>query len=195
LACPTTRLAHRTRSHLRNRCEPADGPSMTLSNGGPRPFLDVIEGPPFLGVRLGRMPANMRPACLKPAGSSGRRPTLGLKQIRFAPGEIAQSRVYIHCDEPASTRKPISTGLGEDLRTQKSFIQRLRCRFACAISVRRRLRSRPTGSRRHLQRHESENARAETRRLGLAFEIFVLRSRAQGVETGFCVRRGRSQCM
>jgi len=128
-------------------------------------------------------------------GSSRRRPTLSLKQIRLARGEIAQSRVYIHCDQPATTRNPISTGLGADLHTQKSFIQRLSCGLCCALSVRRRLRSCPTGSRCHLQRHESQNVRVETRRLGLAFEFSVLWSRAQGVETGFCVRRGRSQWM
>jgi len=127
--------------------------------------------------------------------SSGRRPTLGLKQIRFAPGEIAQSRVYIHCDEPASTRKPISTGRGADLRTQKSFIQRLRCRIAYSLLVRMRLRRLRTGARRHLQRCESQKARVETGRLGLADEFSVLWSRAQWVETGFCARRGRSQWM
>ena len=91
-------------------------------------------------------------------------PTLSLNPIRFVCGEITKSRFYIRCDEPATTRNPISTGLGGNLRTQNSFIQRLRCRFTCALSVRMRLRSRSTGSRRHLQRHESQNARVETRR-------------------------------
>ena len=126
-------------------------------------------------------------------GSSRRRPTLSLKQIRLARGEIAQSRVYIHCDELASMGNSISRGLGEDLCTQKSFIQRLRCWFVYSLSVRGRLRSRWASARRHLQRHESQNARAKTGRLGLSFELSVLRSRSQKVETGFCVRRGRSQ--
>jgi len=126
-------------------------------------------------------------------GSSARRPTRGLNQIRVARGQIAQNRTCMRGDDPASTRKPISTGLGAHLRTQKSFIQRLRRGFACALLVRRRLRSRWTGVCRDLQRHESQNARVEARRLGLAFEVFVLWRRSQEVETGFCVCRGCSR--
>jgi hypothetical protein len=129
----------------------------------------------------------------KVTGSSGKRPTLGFKQVRVARGRIAQNWIYTHCDDLASTRKPISTGLGADVCTQKSFIQRLRCRLEYALLVRRRLRSSRTRACRDLQRHESQNARVETRRLGLTVEFFALRGRAQEVETGFCVRRGRSQ--
>ena len=148
-------------------------------------FLLAVVGPVHVGLVL----ANQT------TGSSCRRPTLSLKQFRLARGEITKIRFYIHPDELPTTRNPISTGRGADLRAQKSFIQRLRCRFACALSVRMRLRSRSTDARRHLQRHESQNACVETRRLGLAVEFLVRRSRAQGVATGFCVRRYRSRWM
>jgi hypothetical protein len=49
-------------------------------------------------------------------------PTWSPIRIPFARGEIARNRNYIHCDDPATTPKAISTDLGAQLLTQKSVI-------------------------------------------------------------------------
>lgn len=84
---------------------------------------------------------------------------------------------------------------GANLRAPKSGTQRLRLRIACAPLLLMRLRSHPPCVGRPLQRQRSQNARVETRRIGRAFEFFVLQRRAQGVELGFaCSGARRNGC-